>query len=396
MTSSSVRRVLHVASPRGGGESRRSAHAAGAIASRSGLIAASRRRPAGGHRHPRACAACRNAQHLVRSYVETRASNRTASHASGASDAYASHVTRSNRPRAPSTNAKRRSSSTRRTISVSISSGRARNRHAVSLPILPATGRISGTPSTVNASGSAKRSSSTAGHVPVSANPQPSGANPTSCRKNVERSPPSARSSHRHEDALSFAAAEQHGTKSVTSGAGPGAVRVRRWHIATAVSIWSSQGRVSSSAPPSEMSSSTVATSVTLPTSSMASSVMNDSNARASVHTSPVLTWNPHAIGVNACKSRKNVAFLALSSPTTAPSQKHAAASISETTKQHAGKAAGLGRCFLCVCIPTSHVIAAAGTWRRHICLRYAGSDVATRAMTRTNRSARVTHPSES
>ena len=195
---------------------------------------------------------------------------------------------------------------------------------------------------------------------------------------------------------MSFAAAEQHGTKSVTSGAGPGAVRVRRWHIATAVSIWSSQGRVSSSAPPSEMSSSTVATSVTLPTSSMASSVMNDSNARASVHTSPVLTWNPHAIGVNACKSRKNVAFLALSSPTTAPSQKHAAASISETTKQHAGKAAGLGRCFLCDCIPTSHVIAAAGTWRRHICRRYAGSDVATRAMTRTNRSARVTHPSES
>ena len=63
MTCSSVSCVLQYPSPRDGIVSKRKAHAIGEISSRSGLTKARAASPAGGHRHPRACAAWRNAQH---------------------------------------------------------------------------------------------------------------------------------------------------------------------------------------------------------------------------------------------------------------------------------------------------------------------------------------------
>ena len=266
----------------------------------------------------------------------------------------------------------------------------------------PATGRTSGTDSEENASGTVipatlGRSSLSviAGHVPVSANPHPNGANPMSCCKNVVRvsSAKMKFSSQRHSDTLSTDAAVQHGTKSLTSGAGPGVARVRRWHMAVTASICSSHGNSAFRAPPSVMSSSTVATSSPVST---ISSEKNLSSARMSVHTSPVLILKPQAIGVKSTRSLKNVALRTLSSPTTRPSQKHADASISCARRQHAGKAAGFGRWSSCLCMPTSQVIVTLGTCLMQSVLRYAASEVATSAMTRTYRTARVSQPAES
>ena len=71
MTCSSVSCVLQYPSPRDGIVSKRKPHAIGEISSRPGLTNASAASPAGGHRHPRACAAWRNAQHSVSTNVET-------------------------------------------------------------------------------------------------------------------------------------------------------------------------------------------------------------------------------------------------------------------------------------------------------------------------------------
>ena len=266
----------------------------------------------------------------------------------------------------------------------------------------PATGRTAGTDSDENASGTvmpatlgSSNLSVIAGQVPVSANPHPRGAKPMSCCRNVVRSSSAKTkfSSQRHSDTLSTAAAVQHGTKSLTSGAGPGVARVRRWHIAVTAATCSSHGSSAFRAPPSDMSSSTVATSSPVSTISAAK---NLSSARMSVHTSPVLILKPHAIGVKSTRSSKNVAFRTLSSPMTRPSQKHADASISCARRQHAGNAAGFGRWSSCLCMPTSQVIVTLGTCLRQSVLRYSASEVATSAITRTYRTARVSHPAES
>ena len=91
----------------------------------------------------------------------------------------------------------------------------------------------------------------------------------------------------------------------------------------------------------------------------------------------------------------KNSALCLLNSPITAPSQKHAAASISDTTKQQAGNAEGFGRSDPCMCMP-SHAAVAVGTWRKHSWRRYSGSEVATSATTRMNRAAVISHPAAS
>ena len=189
-----------------------------------------------------------------------------------------------------------------------------------------------------------------------------------------------------------------------------------------AVSICSSHGRFSSSAPPRVTNASAEATASTSPAGAPSSSsavrvsfARNVSSVRASVHTAPVLTANPHAIGVNARSASKRVVGVVAaaggepveaeaferrsrdrsSAETTAPSQKHAAASISETTRQHAGKDADSGADVVAECVP-SHASATVGTERRHSCRKYRGSLVATSATTRTKRVATDSHPAES
>ena len=118
-----------------------------------------------------------------------------------------------------------------------------------------------------------------------------------------------------------------------------------------------------------------------------------------------VATANPHAIGVNARSASKRVVGVVAapaaaveaealerrsrdcsSAETTAPSQKHAAASISETTRQHAGKDADSGADVVREC--RLHASATVGTERRHSCRKYRGS-LARRAPRRARSASR-------
>ena len=96
MTCSSVRRVLQYPSPRDGIVSMFRAHATGAIFVRSGFTDARAASPAGGQRHPLACAAWSNAQHSVSSRVDTSEFSLTPPQTCGARDTYSAHDIRLN------------------------------------------------------------------------------------------------------------------------------------------------------------------------------------------------------------------------------------------------------------------------------------------------------------
>ena len=214
-------------------------HARRAIEGRSSLSASNRPDPSPAHAHPRARAARSAAQQSVISNAETFASRRAEAHASAAYATYSSQLINSyarvvspstsqnSRDRSPSTPSSSNSYRTSASYAESVapqSSGRrgaapggARTRHAASSST-SATGRTSGTSGfSANVAGSSNVDSITSGHAPVSANPHPSGANPTSRRRKVSRaasffSSVSAKvSAHRHRDWLSCAAAAQQG-----------------------------------------------------------------------------------------------------------------------------------------------------------------------------------------